>query len=233
MKETFETVKEISKNPRGRALLFFGFYFIVFAVLIFFIREASHNNKPTDEFESGRPYSFNTNKLLNHNFQFHYTVTLDDKVYEYSGDRYNDMEQFQYNKLDYFRNKDAFFVNEKTWIKSDNPYVYYDFINVDNIIDLIGISTYESKTSYNNGKTNYNFLISSNTLNKVINETDTDFFEDPNKIFISTDENKDINNIILYLDSYCLNNKLCNKSLKIELEYDKYGEIKEIESPIQ
>ena len=52
-----------------------------------------------------------------------------------------------------------------------------------------------------------------------------------NKIIYSTDKNKDVYQINYLLDSYCLLNNLCEKSLKLEIVYDKFGGVSKIEVP--
>ena len=84
------------------------------------------------------------------------------------------------------------------------------------------------KTDYQSGNTKYGFLISSNTINSLINNKETDIDEMPNKIIVNTNEEEYVSEINYDLDSYCINNKLCKKNLEINLSYDSFGEIDKI-----
>jgi hypothetical protein len=235
MKKIFETIKELNKTPRGKAILFFGFYLIFFIFIIIFVRVGSRNSTGSYEYEKGNGtsnYNFDISGIANSNYKFTYTITVDGVASVYSGEKYEDTELITYNNNNYYRNGDNYFINNTLWIKSDNPYIYSDFLEYDNISNLLVAASYESKTSYDSGKEIYNFLISTNTINQLLNNINSDFLEEPNRITISSDEDKNINEIIYYLDSYCTLNKLCNNSLKIDLVYDDFGNVEEIENPI-
>jgi hypothetical protein len=235
MKEFIKKIKEMYNDPKGRGILFFGFYFIFFVGVILLVRFGSRNPVITTEYEKGNSnsnYSYDITGIAGDNYTFTYTISLDGVNYIYSGSKYNDLEEFIYNNKNYFRNGDNYFVNNSLWIKSDNPYIYSDFLDYDNICDMIIAATYESKTSYDSGKEIYNYLISSNTINSMINGIDSDYLEEPNKITVITDEDKNVSEIIFNLDSYCTVNKLCTSSLKIDLSYDNFKEVDEIENPI-
>ena len=107
-----------------------------------------------------------------------------------------------------------------------------DFLYSDSMVELIKSSFYESKTVYEDGRTTYNLLISSNTINKVLHNVDSDFEENPNKLLLTLDDNGSIKEITMELNSYCTLNKKCQKSLKMTLKYDNYTKIDKIKSPI-
>ena len=142
------------------------------------------------------------------------------------------MERFQFQEKEYYRDSDKFFVKEEAWIKADSPYLFEKFLDTSTISSLIQASTYLSKTSYDSGKTTFNLLLSTNTINSMIHQIDSDFMEEQNQIIISTDENRVVNQITFLLDSYCTLNHFCEKNLKIELNYDDFGKIEKIENPI-
>ena len=105
------------------------------------------------------------------------------------------------------------------------------FLKLEIIKKIVDEGYLESKTTYESGKIIYNFLVSSNNINKIIENKDTDYEEIPNKISIIKENN--IEEITFSLNSYCLNNKLCDKSLKIIVNYDNHNNIKDIEKPIE
>ena len=232
MKEIIEKVKELRKSNIGKAILFFGFYFIFFFIISLIARFGGRSYTPAEEYEKSEAFTLSYGKLLNKNYHFNYSIYLDDSVYSYVGDSYEDSSLFKYNDKEYFKIEDNYFVNDTIWIKSDNPIKFNSFLEIDNIVSIINSSYFDSQTSYNSGKTLYNYLVSSNSLNKLLDNKDTDYSEEPNKIVISEDENKNIDKITYYLDSYCSLNKVCNKSLKIEALYDNYGKVSKIDNPI-
>ena len=76
------------------------------------------------------------------------------------------------------------------------------------------------------------FVISSNTLNSILYGMNTDYDEVPNEVIIYTDVTRNVNKITFNLDSLCRNNKICNYGLKINLEYDMFGEVEGIINPM-
>lgn len=233
MKNFFNKIKEIKKMKNGKAILFFGFYFIFFVVIIIFIKFSSRVPvMHSEDYEMGQgSYSFKIETLLKNNYQYSYIITLDDINYEYFGKRYKNMELFQFNGNDYFRNEDEYFIKNNIWIKSDNPYKFREFLDVNNLVNLIKMASYNAKTTYESGKIKYNFLISSNTINQNLYNISSDFLEEPNEIIVSTDEEKNVDDITLNLDSFCKVNKLCNSSLKMKFKYDNFFEV-QFDNPI-
>ena len=228
MKKKFEFLGEMSKNPQGKALMFFGGYLILFVVIFLIIATSNSSSSTATDYEKGIPYSFNTGLLETHNYHYTYKITLDDDVSVVDGDRYEDKEVFTYKDKKYYKEKNDFYTYGDKSMKIETPYKFSDFLDIEKVIGLVEFATYESSTNYESGKTNYNFLISTNTINKVFSNIDSDFMEEPNTIIISIDTNKQVNKASLNLDSYCVMNKLCNKSLRIDLDFSKFGEIKEI-----
>lgn len=232
MMDFIEKIKEISKTKKGSTILFFGVYVIFFIVIILVIRVGGNKNFMNQEYEKGITTSFKNKGILNNNYYFDYKVHLDDKVYDYYGKRNGDVELFKYNNVDYYKNKTAFFMNNGTWIKCDNPYVFYDFIESVSMGEIIDNSTFMSKEDLEGKKVQYTLLISTNTINKIVSGTDTDYDEIPNQIILDSDNTGEIVKVTFKLDSYCKLNNLCNNSLEIELSYEMFGEIKKIDNPI-
>lgn len=227
-----EKIKEIKKQKNGKAILFFGFYFVFFLILILFVRFAPRHPIGKSNYENGTPIYFSYGVLNSKNYNFNISVNIDDNNNSYVGEKNGDIESFEFNSKKYYRNNDDYYELNDKWGKVDNPYVGYSFIDGQNIIKLVNSSYYESGTTYGDGRGLYKMLLSTNTIYKVLENKDTDIDETPNKIEISTDANKNIEKIVIYLDSYCVNKGICNKSMKIELIYSNYGNIPEITNPI-
>lgn len=235
VKEFIKFIKELSKTEKGRRILFFGGYFFFFLILAVIFRIGGSSRIPTSsEYEKGNPYSFSLNHLIDNNYSFEYKITLDGTLYNYVGKRYDSNQEFKYNNQNYFCNSSNCFINNNNlWVKSENPYRYSYFLDGVNIDKILKNATFVSKTDYESGKVSYSFLISSNTLNSMIKNINTDIDEEPNEIVVNSDESGKINEIKFDLNSYCINNKECNSNLEIELYYDSFGKIEEIKSPIQ
>ena len=90
--------------------------------------------------------------------------------------------------------------------------MFYNFINPSKLTSILENSWNEANTSYEDGRHEYSLLISTNTLNKLLDSKNTDYDEIPNKIVVSTDSDMLANKITYNLDSYCkLNNLLTLK----------------------
>lgn len=235
MKKGIEIIKELKKTPKGKAVLFFGGYLIFFIIVILFVRFSTRSTTLPSDYEKGKSSGsvISIDKLVENNYLFTYKIILDGKEYIYNGKRNKFTELFQYNDKTYYKNDETYFSkNSDLWVKVDNPYMFSDFIDSSKIISIIEMASLESKTTYEDGRSSINMLISTNTLNQKLNNIDSDFFEEPNKITLIANKNKDIDEINYDLSSYCTLNKLCQSSLKINLSYEMYGEIKNIENPV-
>lgn len=235
MKDFMEKLKELKKTRYGKAILFFGFYFVFFLVIVVGIRFGSKAPLSRyDEYENGNSkYNFKVDKLLEDNFNFNYVVSLDENSFEYIGERNKERELFKFNDRNYYRDESFYYLLETSWIRSDNPYLFSEFLDVNKIIELLALATYKAKTSYDSGAESYIFMISSNTINQHLYGINSDYFEVPNEIVVDTDSSNVINTIEFNLDSYCKVNKKCQNSLRIKLNYSKYGEVSEIVSPVK
>lgn len=233
IKEFIDLIKELWKSPRGKGILFFGFYFIFFLVVIVLVRTGVRSTTGIDEYENGTMYNFTTKNLESKNFSYVYNINVDGILYVYSGKKTRDKELFSVNNIDYYRNGENYFVNNNNlWIKSDNPNLFSYFVELNNIKGILKDATYISKTSYDSGKETYNFKISTNNLNKMIDNVMTDLDDKGNSIVLVTDEDKSVDTIKLNLDDYCINKGLCRSTLEMELIYDEFMEIEDIKSPI-
>lgn len=233
MKKVIEIFKELKKTPRGKAILFFGGYLIFFLVLTVLIR-VSGNNYNSDSSIIDNRELFSVSDIRDNNYKFTYTVKLDGVDYIYTGTRNNNRILFKFNNLDYFVDGNKFYVNNNgTWTESDNPIMFKEFFYGENTSKILNRSSNESNTKYEDGRREFNMLISTNTLNELFTGTLSDFDEVPNKIKVSTTKELNANSIYYNLDSYCILNKLCNTGLTIEVMYDEFGKIEVIDNPME
>ena len=234
MNKLMELINNLKKTEKGKAVLFFAGYLVFFVALaVFMIFGAKNTTRPSDYMSGKNSDNVSMDKLSNENYLFTYKVNLDGVEYIYNGKRNKSVELFQFNNISYYKNGDSYYVkNNDLWIKSENPYIFYDFLDSSKLENILELCMLDSKTSYEDGRNAYNLLISTNTINQKLNGIDSDFLEEPNKITITSNNDSDINEVSYDLSSYCTLNKLCQSSLKITLTYDMFGEIKEIENPV-
>ena len=213
MKQVIEYLKELKKKPYGKSVMFFGFYLILFIIIFIIISVGGKNKYNEVEEISG----INTKYIQTYNYEFEYNVVLDNVTYTYVGTKNNKVFNYTYNSKEYYTD------GEKTYIKEDsseveNPIKFSKFLG-ERVINAITESAYiESKTAHSNGDIDYNLLISSNTLYKLLDDKDTDYEEVPNKVNVSISNKNFINEIDYDLNSYCVMNDLC-KSLNITIKY--------------
>lgn len=239
MKKKIEQLKEIinnlKKTDRGRALLFFLGYLIFFIIVFIFIQTSSRVNISRSDYEKGSLINFNVDKIKANNYSYKYTISIDVNDYEYTGSRNEDLEMFSYNDNNYFRdykNNKIYKKDNNKWIEINNPNDLDYFTKIDNILEFANSSTYISKTDYESGKVTYNYEISTTTIEKIINDLDIDLDDKPNELIFSSDEEGNVVNIKMKLDSYGKYKKYSKKYLTVELEYDDFSEVDIIKNPI-
>lgn len=236
--KTFSSIiKDLLKTPRGRGILFFVAYFLFFLAVILLVRFGNRGSVIGSDLDYGKKYNFSLSNITDENYDFSYEVTIDNITTAYQGSRYDDVELFKVNDgvniSEYYRDLDNYFINNgQLWLKSENPYRYYQFIDINNISNIIDSATYISNTSYESGKSVYNFQISTATITKLFENLDIDIDEVPNELMVITDEDGYVNEFQFKLDSYCSFKQICSDGMRIVLKYDNYGKVKEITSPL-
>ena len=233
MKKVVELVKDISNRPNGKAALFFCGYLLFFLCVFLLIKFAGRKDALIQEYEKGDTYKIKVDSLVKNNFAYDLKVIVDGKTYDYYGKRFNaNIELFKFNNLDYYRNGDDFYVNmDDVWTVTESPYKYYDFIFPEIIVDILGEASFYSEEELDDS-INYTLKISSNTLNKIFYDKNTDFDEVPNTIVVNSSD-RIIKRVTYDLNSFCKLNNLCNNSMKITTTFDMYGDIKKIDNPIK
>ena len=212
MKKILDFFKELRKKTYGKSVMFFGFYLIFFIVIFIILGlggSNKKNNKEASEYKS----------LFNNNYSFTYKVILDGDSYLYNINKNSNTYSFIYDNKQYTGNGKNTYNNE---IVVENPVRFSDFYNEELLIKILKNSYFESKTTYGSGDIVYNFLISSNTLNKLVYGKNTDYEEVPNKLKVSISKGK-IGEIDYNLDSYCKINNLCNNNLSINVKYNDFN----------
>ncbi|MBQ2639833.1 MAG: hypothetical protein IJF92_03625 [Bacilli bacterium] len=224
-----ETIKFL-KTPKGKMSLFFGFYIVFFAVLalLFQISES----KSSTEQKKEKSFPFYLNNIERRNFHFKYSYQLDENSHIYEGDRNKDKELFSYNNKDFYKNDNIYLTNNSgVWVKDEDPYIMSEFVDITKIISIAKKAKFISKTTYESGMNVYTYHISTTTLVKLLGKENIDLDDPVNEIIFKTDEKNEVNNIKYDLTSYSKYKNISKNNCKIELEYSKFGKIKEIEDP--
>ena len=215
MKKYLEMIKEFRKKPYGNAVLFFGFYFVFFLVIaiIFRLNDGEVTSKEDIDKKDSR---VNVSKILDKDYEFSYEVILDNVSYKYVGEKKKNKISFSFNNINYSIVDGKFYMEKE---EIENPIKFYEFFDNDNIKLLIDNSFYESQTTYESGRISHNLLLSSNTINSLVNKLETDIEEEPNKVVVSInlEDSIDIN---YNLSSYCTSNSSCLDNLVIKSSYN-------------
>ena len=224
--------KELVSTPRGKAIVFFAGYLIFFIVIAVVARVGGTNNT-TKKYEAGSALQYSLSSIESNNYKFTYTLEMDGNSSNCSGERYVTREMISCTNGNYYGDNENYFINNNgVWVRSDSPYLYGDFYEVSNVKSLIERATYISKTEYDSGKDVYEFSLSTATITKYFENIDMDVEEVLNTLLLSTDEDGNVNEIKFKLNSYCINKGICNSSMTIDLQYESFGEIEEIISPL-
>ena len=235
MKKYFEKIQDFIKWEEKdlstkKTIVFFGFYFVFFTFLFLFLFFNGDKNYLKQEYEKGTE---SVNKgFLGTNYVYDYKVTHNDQFYDYYGKRNGDVESFKYNNLDYYHEKNQFFVNQETWIKTDNPYLFYEFLDLDSLRTVIDGATLMSKDEDEKNNRIYHYLISSNSLNQILYFENTDYDEEADSIDVSTNSSDQITSIRCRLNHFCSHRENCGGTLLIEMNFEMFGNVQKIDNPL-
>ena len=229
MKDFIKLVNGLRKTKKGRAYLFWIFSFIFFLILMIYSRSIQNmhtNNTTSNSSNTNTTKSlFSYSELLNNNYSFIYKINIDNNTYLYEGKRLNNKSIFTFNNNKYYQENDNYYkFNNNKYIKDINPIKFEYLLDINNITDIIDNSYYYSKTDYESGKKVYNYLISTNNINKLMYNNNTDIDDISNEINYST-YNNSLNEITYNLDSLCKYIDNCNNNLVINIKYDNIGSI--------
>lgn len=236
-KVDFKKVYKYLRDPKNKPVLFFGFYFILFVGLAILFRITPSTPTQTNlKTTPKREHYYNLGKLEDANYHFKYNYNVDGSLANFEGDRNGIRQLFtmDYNNSlsNFYGYRNLFMINSNnTWVKSDNPYLYSEFLEVDIIREILKKATFMSKTEYQNKKYSYTYNISTTTLEKIINNNLIDIEDPVNEVIITMDEDYYVEKIEYNLDSF-INYKNPNSHiLKLNLEFSDFGNIKEIQEP--
>lgn len=231
-----QTIKNLNQNTRGRAILFFLFYLIFFIVIIGLIRASYTSNKNNDYKRTDINEEYKLDGIINGNYHFTREEIINNSITNYVGDKSNKKEEgimtFNNALYNYFiyDNINLLKINDKYEI-SGELYKYNSITNDTNIAKILKNATLISKTEYEIGSSVYNYQITTNTLDQIVNNTNIDIADIPNTITLYTNEDDQVVKIIYDLTSYATYYLNTQTSVKITIEYSNFGEIEDLKVP--
>ena len=232
-----DLIKELYKTPRGKGILFFAGYFLFFLVFIFIVRFSPRGEVFGTGYDQGTNDAFSIEAIMQGNYQFQYQVLIDEKTSTYQGSQNGSKSLFtladSYGERSYYRENNSFFLqNNLLWVKTENPYLYEEFLTIEQIEAILSRATYLSMTSYSSGEQMYQFQIATTTLVEMIRQEQIDIEDVPNAITLNTDIDGNLDHILFDLSSYGKFLGICQNQFQIVLDYSNFGQVEEIESPV-
>ena len=122
----------------------------------------------------------------------------------------------------------------KTTDKYEVTSELYHFNNItddNNLSRILKRATLISKTEYETGNISYNYEITTNTIDEILNGTNIDIADVPNKITLETNEEDEVVKITYDLTSYSTYINNMPTTTTITVNYSNFGEIEDIEIP--
>lgn len=240
-KDTKKVVNNLLKSERGRAILFFLFYFVFFLVIILMARTNLSNNKKNNTNTSSQSTTsikadYDLKKLEEGNYRFTREETRNSIKTIFTGEANGGRSSFLMTSdngiKNFFSYNDIYLEKENNSYKvSVNPYLYPRLNDYSIIKKILDTAHLKAKTTYENGNTIYQYEISSTSLLSIIDNKEVDLDDQVNLISLTTDENKNVVEIIYQLDSYHSYSYNVVEHLTIKVDYSDYGKVKELEIP--
>ena len=229
--ESRDKVMAFLKTPRGKAVLFFGIYFIFFIGLAIFSRVAGTGNSITPQL-SVSPYTYSLEQIANHNYHYQYQYLIDGSTITFEGDRNNNKSLFSDGIVSYYQKDDLFMKSQDgLWIKCDNPYIFPLLLDDSVLNTIISSATYVSKTELATGEEEINLQITTTTLVKILDGLDVDLDDPINTIQLKKDSSGEVVEVRYDFTSYALYHGRCSSSFQLILSYSNFGNVKEIQDP--
>ena len=229
--ESRDKVMAFLKTPRGKAVLFFGIYFIFFIGLAIFSRVAGTGNSITPQL-SVSPYTYSLEQIANHNYHYQYQYLIDGSTITFEGDRNNNKSLFSDGGISYYQKDDLYMKSQDgLWIKCDNPYIFPLLLDDSVLNTIISSATYVSKTELATGEEEINLQITTTTLVKILDGLDVDLDDPVNTIQLKKDSSGEVVEVRYDFTSYALYHGRCSSSFQLILSYSNFGNVKEIQDP--
>lgn len=230
-------IKNLYNSRRGRAILFFVFYFVFFFVLISLIRtNYSSNNHINISNDNKVNTEYKLDGIESGNYHFTREENINGIITKFTGDKSEEKTEGIMTSNNIFY---SYFIYDninliKTIDKYEVTSELYHFNNItddNNISRILKKATLISKTEYETGNILYNYEITTNTINKIVNGKEIDIADIPNKIALETNEEDEVIKITYDLSSYATYINNISTTITIAIDYSNFNEIKDIEIP--
>ena len=230
-------IKDLSNSKRGRAILFFIFYFIFFFILISLIRTNYSSNRDINTSNDNKVNTeYKLDGIESGNYHFTREENINGVITNFTGDKSDDKIEGVMTSNNTFYN--YFIYGNINLIKTTDKYEVtselYHFNNItddNNISRVLKRATLISKTEYETGNISYNYEITTNTIDSIINNTNIDITDIPNRIVLETNEEDEVVKITYDLSSYSTYLNNMPTTTTITVSYSNFGEIEDIEIP--
>ncbi|MBQ8132003.1 MAG: hypothetical protein IJ193_05895 [Bacilli bacterium] len=233
--KTFGFLTGLSKTPRGKAILFFGFYFFFFLFLTIFLRSVDGSYTNMDSNTEKKNNVFSVEKVNGKRYHFLYSIGIDSELYTLTGLKVDQEESFDYTSKDikkkYFRGLFAYFEEETISNYRITTRPLEELLVIDNADALLENASYESKTEYSSGKVVYRYSISSSTIERIAYNRELDVADEVNEIIVTIQDER-ITNLEFNLDSYGKTTGKCEKMMRIVCQYSDFDTTEEIVNPM-
>lgn len=220
-----EKLFAIWKNKRARASILFFSYLLFFA-FVFLLLGSSSKKMGQDPFY--------LNAILQNNYSFSYTISINDQNFSYDGDRYGEKSTFlDQGQNQYYTIQDSFYqvINDKL-VLFDHPYLYDEFLDIHSVEKLLKHSTFYSKETFANGDASYHYEITTTSLYSLLKQEEADLDLPLNLITLIVRDGKTCE-IRMDVSSYLHSIDSNIEQAKITLVYDHFSQIKNIEIPYE
>lgn len=218
-------VSELVTNRQYRAIIILVFYFFFFVILIIGARTALNKKEVTND-ETVKEQITNTTKvngfssIKESNFNYKYTLNIDDKIYTYEGKRYDNKDSFtlsvdkdirNYVQVDNF----SFEIKDKEKVLTDKPIYYLDFFDINILEEIIKNSIKKSDNIYS---------IDNKSLDSILKGQLGVNNKLENSIMLTCEDNTITRIDINYTNYMKFTNRSINKVL-LTLEYKDFGKV--------
>lgn len=218
---------DLLTNKQYRAIIILIFYFFLFLTLIISVRNLDskeksdiEENKTQENTTSSKIKGFSLIKQSNFNYK--YTLNVDNVIYEYEGKKYNKNDSYTltvgttkktYNTIDNF----TFEKQGDKDVLADKPYYYIDFFEP-NILETILIKAIK--------KENDVYSIANTNLDKLLgNKMNIDDLNENNILLRYS--NDDVTRIDIDYTNYAKYRGSKVNRVYLTLEYSNFGIIEE------
>lgn len=230
-KDVFNKIKELWKTPRGKAIAFLGFYFLFF---VFVISALGSGNSSTTKTPSSSEVDLSL--LESYNYHFHYQDILGQSSIIYDGDRNASSSLFTKtvgdSSLEFF-SKDSVYLTKdlvnNQYVMVEDPYVFSELKQVDNIKKMLEKATYLSTDSTSQECTKETYQISTTTLVSLFENKEIDLDDMPNTIILTLNSSRQVYKIEYSFNSYSIYKG--NGTYQSSMEYSNFSNVGEIENP--